>query len=30
MISDSFFYADFWYRTEFDAPRLPSRPPGVG
>ena len=21
-ISDSFFYADFWYRTEFDAPRL--------
>ena len=21
MISDSFFYADFWYRTEFDAPR---------
>ena len=22
MISDSFFYADFWYRTEFKAPRL--------
>jgi Glycosyl hydrolase 2 galactose-binding domain-like/Exo-beta-D-glucosaminidase Ig-fold domain/Glycosyl hydrolases family 2/NedA-like, galactose-binding domain len=21
-ISDSFFYADFWYRTEFDAPHL--------
>jgi Glycosyl hydrolase 2 galactose-binding domain-like/Exo-beta-D-glucosaminidase Ig-fold domain/Glycosyl hydrolases family 2/F5/8 type C domain len=21
-ISDSFFYADFWYRTEFDSPRL--------
>jgi len=21
MISDSFFYADFWYRTEFEAPR---------
>ncbi len=21
-ISDSFFYADFWYRTEFDAPGL--------
>jgi hypothetical protein len=21
-ISDSFFYADFWYRTEFTAPRL--------
>ena len=21
-ISDSFFYADFWYRTEFEAPRL--------
>ncbi len=21
MISDSFFYADFWYRTEFAAPR---------
>jgi hypothetical protein len=21
MISDSFFYADFWYRTEFTAPR---------
>jgi hypothetical protein len=21
MISDSFFYADFWYRTEFSAPR---------
>ena len=24
MISDSFFYADFWYRTEFNAPRLSS------
>ncbi len=24
MISDSFFYADFWYRTEFKAPRLSS------
>ena len=23
-ISDSFFYADFWYRTEFKAPRLPA------
>ncbi len=22
MISDSFFYADFWYRTEFLAPRI--------
>ena len=22
LISDSFFYADFWYRTEFDAPAL--------
>ena len=22
-ISDSFFYADFWYRTEFTAPSLP-------
>jgi hypothetical protein len=22
-ISDSFFYADFWYRTEFAAPSLP-------
>jgi hypothetical protein len=22
-ISDSFFYADFWYRTEFVAPQLP-------
>ncbi len=22
MISDSFFYADFWYRTEFTAPRV--------
>jgi hypothetical protein len=22
MISDSFFYADFWYRTEFVAPKL--------
>ena len=22
LISDSFFYADFWYRTEFDAPEL--------
>ncbi len=22
MISDSYFYADFWYRTEFLAPRL--------
>ncbi|MEJ2009524.1 MAG: discoidin domain-containing protein [Acidobacteriota bacterium] len=21
-ISDSFFYADFWYRTEFEAPQL--------
>ena len=21
-ISDSFFYADFWYRTEFDSPQL--------
>ncbi|HUZ45829.1 MAG TPA: discoidin domain-containing protein [Terriglobia bacterium] len=21
-ISDSFFYADFWYRTEFESPRL--------
>jgi Glycosyl hydrolase 2 galactose-binding domain-like/Exo-beta-D-glucosaminidase Ig-fold domain/Glycosyl hydrolases family 2/NedA-like, galactose-binding domain len=21
-ISDSFFYADFWYRTEFEAPKL--------
>ncbi len=21
-VSDSFFYADFWYRTEFDAPQL--------
>ena len=21
-LSDSFFYADFWYRTEFEAPRL--------
>jgi Glycosyl hydrolase 2 galactose-binding domain-like/Exo-beta-D-glucosaminidase Ig-fold domain/Glycosyl hydrolases family 2/NedA-like, galactose-binding domain len=21
-ISDSFFYADFWYRTEFDAPEI--------
>jgi len=25
MISDAYFYADFWYRTEFD---LPSRLPG--
>jgi hypothetical protein len=25
MISDSFFYADFWYRTEFEL-----RPPGSG
>jgi hypothetical protein len=24
MISDSFFYADFWYRNEFRAPRLAS------
>ena len=24
MISDSFFYADFWYRTEFTAPRISS------
>ena len=24
MISDSFFYADFWYRTEFTAPRIAS------
>ncbi len=23
MISDSFFHADFWYRTEFTAPRAP-------
>lgn len=22
MVSDSFFYSDFWYRTEFDAPSL--------
>lgn len=22
-ISDTFFYADFWYRTEFEAPELP-------
>ncbi len=21
-VSDAFFYADFWYRTEFDAPQL--------
>jgi Glycosyl hydrolase 2 galactose-binding domain-like/Exo-beta-D-glucosaminidase Ig-fold domain/Glycosyl hydrolases family 2/NedA-like, galactose-binding domain len=26
MISDSFFYADFWYRTEFEAPA--ARPGG--
>ena len=25
MISDSFFYADFWYRTEFKAPRSLSK-----
>ena len=25
LISDSFFHADFWYRTEFDAPP-PRRP----
>jgi Exo-beta-D-glucosaminidase Ig-fold domain/Glycosyl hydrolases family 2/F5/8 type C domain len=24
MISDSFFYADFWYRNEFTAPPLPA------
>jgi len=24
-ISDSFFYADFWYRTEFEAPQLERR-----
>ncbi len=24
MISDSFFYADFWYRTEFVAPATPA------
>jgi hypothetical protein len=23
-VSDSFFYSDFWYRTEFTAPELPS------
>ena len=24
LLSDSFFYADFWYRTEFAAPALPA------
>ena len=30
MISDSFFYADFWYRNEFVAPRIAPRQAPAG